>query len=262
MKRIIKNEEPQAFSNWKEQEAENLENYYAKENADAAWRHIPSNPPKNPEKSIQYYSKKELIEEQLKEQGFICCYCNREIHQLDPIKDAVDHNDRRTTIEHLDPKEADVRNNTYRYNNLVSSCSSGERKPKPRFTYCSAKRGNKPIAFKPTDENCEELVHYSINGGIFGESSEITKTLHDVLGLEFFNDARKAEIRGYYYANSEEHDCWEGEETERPPLKEISPENAMKIIEALSRKGSDGKQQEFCSAIIYVLKNDILNEKK
>ena len=55
MRRIIKNAEPKTFSDWKEQETETLENYYATNNSDAAWRHLPSNPPKYPEKGILYY---------------------------------------------------------------------------------------------------------------------------------------------------------------------------------------------------------------
>ncbi|MBK8563032.1 MAG: hypothetical protein IPN76_06710 [Saprospiraceae bacterium] len=58
MKRILKNEEPIAFANWKNQEAGQLEPYYVANNADAAWGHLSSSPSPNPEPGIGYYSKK------------------------------------------------------------------------------------------------------------------------------------------------------------------------------------------------------------
>ena len=264
MKFIPKNEEPAAFSAWKEQEAGRLEPYFVAKNAEAVWNHLPSKLPANPEADIHYYSKIELTSELLTEQGYLCCYCNRLIHQESPKPVAPGFNDRRTTIEHLDAKEADARNNTFRYKNLVASCMRGEilhKGTKPRVSYCNQRRGNSPLAISPTQTDCEKRVFFSLDGQIFGDSDEVDNTLYEVLGLHFFNETRKAAIRAFYYANIEEYEGWEGNEEERPLLEPISKENARQIIERLLEKSGDsGKYEEFCSAIIFVLKNDILRE--
>jgi uncharacterized protein (TIGR02646 family) len=260
MKFIPKSEEPSAFSNWKAQEAGRLEPYYAANNADAAWGHLSSSPPLNPELGIAYYSKKELAAELLKEQGNLCCYCNRIIHQDDPRKNEVEHNDRRTTIEHLDAKEADARSHTFRYGNLVASCIGGERRM-PRFSYCNSRRGNESLAIVPTHEECESMVYYSEDGKIHGETKETDDTLHRVLGLDYFDETRRAEIRAAFYENLDEHNAWEGNEDERPELIPISLDEARQRIAALSAIDKEtGSYTEFCSAVISVLKREILGE--
>jgi uncharacterized protein (TIGR02646 family) len=260
MKFIPKSEEPVAFTNWKAQEVDRLEPYYAANNADAVWGHLPSSPPPNPEAGITYYSKKELAAALLEEQGNLCCYCNRLIHQYEPLKNDVEHNDRRTSIEHLEAKEADARSLTFRYDNLAASCIGGERRI-PRFSYCNSRRGNKPIAVRPTDEACEKLVFYSLDGQILGTTKEIENTLHDVLGLAYFDEARRAEIRAEFYENIAEYNAWEGNEDERPELIPISLDEARLRIEALSTiDKAKGSYNEFCSAIISVLKREVLRE--
>jgi uncharacterized protein (TIGR02646 family) len=261
MKRILKNEEPIAFANWKAQEAGRLEPYYTANDADAAWGHLSSSPSPNPELGIAYYSKKELANTLLKEQGYLCCYCNRQIHQESPRQNDLEHNDRRTSIEHLDAKESNARLNTFRYNNIAASCMGGERRF-PRFSYCNSRRGKDPLAILPIDENVESLVYYSEDGKIHGATNEIDDTLHKVLGLGYFDEARHAEIRAAIYENLDEYNAWNGEnEDERPALIPISSEKARQQINKLSQgEGDPIKYREFCSAIISVLKREILGE--
>jgi hypothetical protein len=160
----------------------------------------------------------------------------------------------------LDAKEADARNRTFRYSNLAASCIGGEKRI-PRFSYCNSRRGNKPIAVSPTDEACEKLVFYSFDGQVLGATEEIENTLHDVLGLDYFNEARRAEIRAVFYKNLDEHYAWDGIEAERPELIPISFDEARQRIVMLSTidKGT-GSYTEFCSAVISVLKREILGE--
>jgi len=264
MKHILKNAEPAALSAWKTQEAARLESYYSANNANAAWNHLSSNPPAHPESGIQYYSKEELTLELLKEQGYLCCYCNRNIHTSMPKIGEIEFNDRRTTVEHLEAKEADARNHTFRYENLAASCMGGEtlhKGTKPRVSYCNLRRQNTPLAIMPTKMECEQYIYYTLDGQILGDTHEIETTLHDVLGLHFFDAARKAAIRAYYYSNVEEHEGWEGNEKDRPELKVVSTDNARQIIKELSKKDKQTHgYQEFCQAIIQVLKNDILGD--
>jgi uncharacterized protein (TIGR02646 family) len=261
MKRILKNEEPIAFVNWKGQEAERLEPYYVANNADAAWGHLPSSPAPNPEPEIAYYSKRELANALLKEQGYLCCYCNRLIHNEMPRPNDLEHNDKRTSIEHLYAKESNARLNTFNYNNIAASCMGGEKRI-PRFSYCNSRRGNDPLAILPTDENVESLVYYTLLGEIFGATDAITYTLHNALGLQYFDEARCAEIRAAFYENLDEYNAWDGEnEEERPNLIPISNENARQQINELSQgEGNPTRYKEFCSAIISVLKREILGE--
>ena len=82
MKYIVKHPAPQAFENWKKQENP------------ITWDDFPSNLPQNQEDGIVYYSKNELRERLLDEQGYICCYCQQEIK-----------NDFNTVVEHLKPRK-------------------------------------------------------------------------------------------------------------------------------------------------------------
>ncbi len=261
MKRILKNEEPIAFADWKAQEAERLESLYAKNKADNAWDHLPSSPSPNPEPDIIYYSKKELANALLKEQGYLCCYCNRLLHQEPSKRGDTEHNDRRTSIEHLDAKESNARQNTFRFNNLAASCMGGEKRI-PRFSYCNSRRGNDPLAILPTNENVESLVYYTLEGEIFGATDDITDTLHKVLGLQYFDEARRAEIRAAFYENLDKYNAWDDEDEEgRPELIHISEDKArQQILELSQGEGTPVKYKEFCSAIISVLKREILGE--
>ena len=59
------------------------------------------------------YSKRELKQSLLEDQGYICCYCGKRIE-----------NDSTTPIEHLNPKSI-YKNRTYDYTNLLASCDGG-----------------------------------------------------------------------------------------------------------------------------------------
>ena len=114
MRHIVKNAEPQDFIKWKIQEKDHLEFCYQKSEgaADCAWSHLPSNDPESPEEDITYFSKKSLKDGLLNEQGFICAFCMAGLQ-----------NDHSCTIDHLQPKTIDPRNNTFEYQNLLGSCS-------------------------------------------------------------------------------------------------------------------------------------------
>lgn len=64
--------------------------------------------------STDSYSKNELKETLINEQGAICCYCGKRIE-----------NDHRSVLEHLNPKSI-YKDSTYDYTNLLASCDGGK----------------------------------------------------------------------------------------------------------------------------------------
>lgn len=251
MRYIQKNQEPEAFIKWKEQEEDTLEDFYEKarkgqKKADTIWSHLPSNLPPIKEKGTTYYSKKELAEALLQEQGYLCAYCNRPIHnewsnrEEDPL---VEKGDTRVVIDHLAPKSIDPRERTFDYGNLLASCKGGEKIPKPRQLYCDAKKGNRPITIHPLMPECEDAFVFTEAGEMIGSTPDANKTV-EILGLSAFNEQRKSIIQGYLYDD--------------PILfKTISKDKAKEIIQNLSQM-EDGKYKLFCSAVINVLKREIL----
>jgi len=133
MKCIIKQNEPQSFIDWK-----------ALENED--WRPCFDNLA-NPEK-------KRLKEALLVEQGYICCYCNRQ------ISDEDGH------IEHFKP-QSDYQELALDYNNLHVSCLKEQSKSTPK--HCGVAKGNwfeEGVTLSPLDTSCEQKFRYTDDGHI------------------------------------------------------------------------------------------------
>jgi hypothetical protein len=91
---------------WKMQETDSLEWYYQNNDAGSAWGHLPEKPPQIKEEGVVYYTKRELTFDLLKEQGFICAYCNRVIHNNEVERGArLDFIDRKCSVEHISGSE-------------------------------------------------------------------------------------------------------------------------------------------------------------
>ena len=99
MKHIVKNQEPQEFIDWKN-------------NANENWQPTYDNL-QNPKKRILYHS---LLEEQ----GYICCYCERELKEND------------YHIEHFRPKDRTLFPELQLdYSNLLCSCQRNNQRKTP-----------------------------------------------------------------------------------------------------------------------------------
>lgn len=254
MKYVIKNEEPTAFINWKIQEQENLNRLYNKGDSNACWSHLGSEKKGDLEEGFIYYSKKQLVESLLEEQGFICAYCNRiinnDITKLPDFKENSDKEkksnriDRVCSIEHLVSRKENIEK-TFEYENITATCRGGEKVPKPRHTHCDCERGSKPMPFTPLEEVCETEILYTRSGDITGLTDRAEKLIK-VLGLDIpkLIEARKIEIIKSVIETQDSG-------TSIDLTKEKAIEKYEKII-------ANKPFIEFCGAIMSVLKNDLM----
>jgi len=120
LKRIIKNQSPVEFEEWKKFKNPTI------------WAELNGNPvPDNlQDKNSKYYSKQELRTALLQETKNLCCYC----------ESSLENNPLQAKVEHVQPKEG-LKNQhlLFDYNNLLISCNGGERDPKPLFLPHSTK---------------------------------------------------------------------------------------------------------------------------
>jgi uncharacterized protein (TIGR02646 family) len=245
MKHIDKKESPENLNNWKENwSARNNENVrlsdlYTQEGmtGNRLWR-VLGQSKQTSTGGKRLYSKEELKEDLIAEQGFICCYCNREI----TINDA--------TIEHFKEKgKSEYFDLAFDYDNLLLSCDGYEKNPKPRDICCNTKRPqNSDLPLSPLQTDIEEHFDFTIDGQIIGKTDAGNEMIGK-LGLDIFKleDLRESAIRAIVYEN---------------PFDQIlefrSKEDALREKKRLQQL-ENKRFEPFCTAIIKVLDNEIIN---
>lgn len=131
-----------------------------------------------------------------REQGYVCCYCNRSISENDMV------------MEHVLPKDP-YKHLVGEYKNLLISCSGGQHIPAgyTRATWplhCDAEKGNKTIPISPLDE-CESHFTYQINGKITTDPGDTdARTTYKRLKLDCstLEIERRNEINNWIYDSS------------------------------------------------------------
>ena len=164
MKHITKKAEPQAFKKWKKTKN---------------WRPT--------YKDLRGSVKKAVRDALMVEQGYICCYCERELTG----DDSDSH------IEHLKPQSSGV--NPLDFSNMLRSCFGTSHRGKEPL-HCGFKKDSwyGSIMVSPFDKNCEKRFKYLGDGRIKPEQVNdqgATETIHK-LGLDIpkLNDLRRAAI--------------------------------------------------------------------
>jgi uncharacterized protein (TIGR02646 family) len=247
MKRIHKQASPPLFENWKTKwRARNdtsikLEDLYEQEGqtGDGIWKALQSK-----ESPDRLYSLAQLRLELVEEQGFICCYCNREIAG----------NKEESNVEHFKAKgRKEYFPLVFDYNNLLASCNGFEKTPKPRYTCCNSKRqGEEDLPLSPLQGDIESHFDFTIDGQIIGLSDAANDMIHKLgLDIDLLDDLRKTYIRNELFENpfSVLSDYISKEKAER------------KVAELELEKQKGSKFSPFGVAIIKVLKNEILKLK-
>lgn len=169
MKHIIKQTEPESFINWKNKENDDWKPTYA---------------------NIDKLERIDLLKSLKEEQGYICCYCERE------LKDGDCH------IEHFKPKDKNkFPELQITYDNLLCSCQVNTEKGEP--LHCGNSKGNwfdDRLLISPLDTNCENKFKYTYDGQIlpFDEDDEEAKTTIEKLQLNI--DKLKALRKSVIYA--------------------------------------------------------------
>lgn len=124
---------------------------------------------KNWDKAQEF--KRKIKSHLIKEQGGLCCYCEREIK----LNNKTETNDKIATddksnfhIEHLKPKSK-YPQFQFDLNNLLLSCSGEEDEIHKKCNHCGHAKGNKydPSKFiSPLNPDCEEKFRYLEDGQI------------------------------------------------------------------------------------------------
>ena len=150
MKYIDKQQEPQSFLMWK-----------GRNNADLRSRNTQnlSSEAKRLWKKLNGTPEKEAIKiSLLKEQGYICCYCQKRIE-----------NDNSSHIEHLKSREI-YPVNALDYDNFLASCDGGQientnrNKSIPSFPeYCGKHKSNNELVITPLQTNCDTYFEYQLD---------------------------------------------------------------------------------------------------
>lgn len=188
MKYIEKGNSPQPFEDWKNQEEKIGQlKYWDTCSLDGEIRKDETK-----DEGVFYYSKEELRQALLEEQGFICCYCNRRIENKD-------YGQTGTVIEHLLPKHDEKYPElTFEYLNLLASCRGGNEDRPPENRFCDAAKGNKEINIHPLMSDCETHFSFTLNGKIKTNSEKAEQTLK-VLNLDCdkLNNLREEFLLGF-----------------------------------------------------------------
>jgi uncharacterized protein (TIGR02646 family) len=250
--------EPKAFRKWKKQELPRLMAIYRSGNPQvgrAIFEHLHSNLPNEQDPDHCYYSKLQLKQSLLEDQGYLCCYCNR-LLIFDPSSDQTSvENTLPTEVEHLaavtlQPKRA------LDYTNLMVSCDGGRLDPSgkqkknvpEKHLTCNAARASKPLNVTPEQPDCEVRVQYALNGEAFGIDSKADDTVALLnLNLKSLVKIRKEVIEGWIY------------ELRYIDSGYISRSKAIQCIQQLQEK-HNGRFSPFSSAIIQIIQREILNQ--
>lgn len=207
MKHIVKQEEPQGFVTWKVG------------GQNRTYRGLNRN----------YRIKSVLRNSILEEQGYICCYCERE------LKD----NDRH--IEHFKPKDSNkFPQLQLEYSNLFCSCQVNLEKGEP--LHCGNSKGNwfdEAFLISPLDPNCESRFKYTFDGQILpnDENDDGAKITIEKLNLNEIGNLRKGAIEPFLNLNDE-----------------MTDDELSNFIEGYLKEkvDNDGKYNEFYTTIKYL----------
>ncbi|MEH2308130.1 retron system putative HNH endonuclease [Nostoc sp.] len=168
----------------------------------------------------------------LQEQGFICCYCGRRINTDD------------SHLEHLKPRT------TYpqlalEYTNILASCQKDTVPKEP--LHCGKEKDkwhDEHLFVSPLDINCAEFFRYTDDGQVLA-TNNLEKQLPaeitiDKLGLNInkLKDLRAKALEPILEI-----------------INTITEEDRQDLILGFSETDFQGYYEEFCAAIIYLLKN-------
>lgn len=170
MKYILKGDEPQSFTDWK-----NNDKMYQR--GKPSWNRFSHSKYKK--------IKSELIESLKKEQGYICCYCEVELKKNDYHP------------EHIKPKS---KNNfpelQLEYDNLLCSYQLELDKGEPK--QCGNSKADNIIPITPLQSNCENKFTYTEDGYIESTDDDSKETIiHLQLDINKLNTLRREAIEPF-----------------------------------------------------------------
>lgn len=181
--------------------------------------------------------KRDVHDTLLQEQGYSCCYCESR------ISTQISH------IEHFKPRSK-YPELSLEYANLLASCQGEAEDPPPKPSYCGQLKGawyDSQLLVSPLVPACADYFRYSDDGQILPtrDLSKATAAITTIekLGLDInkLRRLRKSAIEGVL---DDEFD-------------ELTETEKRKLIQYFDLPDENGQYQEFCSALIYLLKQNL-----
>ena len=191
--------------------------------------------------NIPIEAKKELRNNLLIEQGYICCYCMRRIHS-EQMK--IEHFKCQNYNEELQLE----------YSNLLGVCLGGEGSPMQLQT-CDTRKRNLGLSINPSakEPNCESFFKYNANGEISSNNNdeEVNRQIEDVLNLNM--QTLKDYRREVYLVVQRKIET----ESKKQPDKHLKIGYLTKERDRWLSKCKEGKFKEFCMVAVYYLNKKI-----
>ncbi|OCQ92529.1 hypothetical protein AMR42_07840 [Limnothrix sp. PR1529] len=186
--------------------------------------------------------KARLLEDLVKEQGAICCYCMRRIQKNSSAPPHIEH----YLPQSLYPALA------LDYKNLLAVCQGRSADGKNISYHCdheNAKSNQELNCLDPRDQRCESAIRYRPNGKVDGQNN-----------LDVEEDIQTLNLNSPVLVNGRRDSLKEIEEMIQKAFKTKTVTKAFiqKQIERYSSRDSDGCFKEYCQAIVYVLKKRYL----
>ncbi|WNZ55585.1 retron system putative HNH endonuclease [Microbulbifer sp. MKSA007] len=201
MRAIKKGVEPKLFTNWK-----------ALANDD--W--IPTY------SDLSGNEKKAVKDALIKEQGGICCYCERRLVETD------------SHIEHCKPQESDDVD-PLDFSNMICSCLNNIKKGAP--SHCGDLKGNwydDQLFVSPLNPDCEGRFSFGANGSIDPTNPSDRAANETItrlgLGIPKFNALREKALEPFLD-------------------EDLSPDDLAGFVSGYLARGEDGTLSEFVSAV-------------
>ena len=207
MKRIVKGAEPAEFSSWKKKDRMAHQPNWNRPSAEI----------------------KEVVHESLmREQGFLCCYCESRIRKDDS------HTEHFRPVRWFPERQLD-------YDNMHCSCQRDPSRGEPR--HCGHGKGSwfdEKLLISPLDADCEDRFRFTGNGDILPRSCDdaAAETTIRKLGLDLpkLRAQRAAAITAAITATIDE-------------FHTVSSEEIARLLEG----GEDGRLLPFHTTIAQVL---------
>lgn len=161
----------------------------------------------------------------LREQGYVCCYCEQRIEKAD------------SHIEHLESRQ-DFPQRSLDYTNLLACCTREE----PRIPrHCGSRKGARSLKVHPLLPDCREYFIFTSSGDVrptdVPTHKKKAQEAISILGLDIGKlvAMRKRSIDGFIQA-----------------LAGVEPERARAALACLDQQDAQGRHEPFASAILSV----------
>lgn len=185
-------------------------------------------------KKSEYISFKEKL---IKDQGFICCYCNTRVSL------------KSSTSEHIVPISIN-KSLLAEYRNILIACNGGRSDRAENMQnqeqyplYCDAHRANHLLHFSPLDIDCWSAFEYSItDGSVTGNNPEAKEVL-EILNLDC-SVLRTSRLEALSVLFDDRGNFLSDEELEQ-------------IWDFFWKRDSDGKHESFFFVVIQNIYNNI-----